>query len=149
MLAECYFFTGMTLVPDLVPVGSALVPGSACSKIAVNNSIWALVPGLVPVGSGSGVLRFPVQASLAKSFGLAKCCELQTRGGVVSIFGFTKCCKYQHVALSPEHDGLPKCCKYACIGAWFLGWFLWFLRWAWCVFQRKLFFEGPRPHQML
>ena len=53
MLAECYFFTGMTLVPDLVPVGSALVPGSACSKIAVNNNIWPwflgwflLVPGL-------------------------------------------------------------------------------------------------------
>ena len=101
------FFTGMTLVPDLVPVGSALVPGSACSKIAVNNNIWALVPGLVPVGSGSGVLCFPVQASLAKSFGLAKCCKLQTLGGVVTIFGCTKCCKYQHFALSQSIEASP------------------------------------------
>ena len=67
MLAECYFFTGMTLVPDLVPVGSALVPGSACSKIAVNNSIWPWFLGwfrLVPVGSGATLLRIPREEAL-------------------------------------------------------------------------------------
>ena len=52
ILVEYCEFTSMSLVPDLVPVGCALVPGWSCSKIAVNSSIWALVPGLVPIGSG-------------------------------------------------------------------------------------------------
>ncbi len=113
MLAEYYFFTGMTLVPDLVPVGSALVPGSACSRIAVNSSIWALVPGLVPVGSGSGVLCFPVQASLAKASAwrnvvnyrlLLLSCEHLWLHQMLQIPTF---CMFS------EHHGLPKCCKYA------------------------------------
>ena len=52
ILVEYYEFTSMSLVPDLVPVGSVLVPGWPCSEIAVNRSIWALVPELVPIGSG-------------------------------------------------------------------------------------------------
>ena len=44
MVAKYCKFTVRRLVPDLVPLGSVLVPSSWCVENHANNSISALVP---------------------------------------------------------------------------------------------------------